>query len=135
MKILGFNRVELLLPPDEIDAAVAKFNDTFGFRLEPPHRVAGQPVLSTTDFAAGIELIAPAGAASPLAARLAEKGRGGIGPLVWEVEDLDAAREHLVRRGCRIYFEFEGEGVRQICLDPDEFFGYVITFMQRVREA
>ena len=31
MKILGFNRVELLLPAEEIDAAVAKFNDTFGF--------------------------------------------------------------------------------------------------------
>ena len=135
MKILRFNRVELLLPADEIGAAVAKFNDTFGFRLEPPHRVAGQPVLSTADFAAGIELIAPAGAASPLAARLAEKGRGGIGPLVWEVDDLDVAREHLVRKGCRIYFEFEGEGVRQICLDPDEFYGYVITFMQRVRPA
>jgi methylmalonyl-CoA/ethylmalonyl-CoA epimerase len=134
VKILGLNRVELLLPADEIDAAVAKFNDTFGFRLAPPHRVAGQPVLSTVDFAAGIELIAPGGEASPLASRLAEKGRGGIGPLVWEVDDLDAAREHLLRKGCRIYFEFEGEGVRQICLDPDEFFGYVITFMQRVQK-
>ena len=110
MKILGFNRVELLLPADEIDAAVAKFNDTFGFRLDPPHRVEGQPVLSTVDFDAGIELIAPGGPGSPLAPRLAEKGRGGIGPLVWEVDDIDAAREHLLRKGCRIYFEFEGEG-------------------------
>ena len=132
MKILGFNRVELLLPAEEIDAAVAKFNDTFGFQLAPPHRVGNHPILSTVDFAAGIELIAPGGEASPLTPRLAEKGRGGIGPLVWEVDDIDAAREHLLRKGCRIYYEFEGEGVKQICLDPDEFFGYVITFMQRL---
>ena len=135
MKILGLNRVELLLPADEIEAAVAKLNDAFGFQLAPPHRVAGQPVLSTVDFAAGIELIAPGGEGSPLAARLAEKGRGGIGPIVWEVDDLDAARDHLLRKGYRIYYEFEGEGVRQICLDPDEFFGYVITFMQRLQKA
>src|SRR5215475_14367379 len=88
VKILGFNRVELLLPADEIDAAVAKFNDTFGFRLDRPHRVAGQPVLSTTDFAAGIELIASAGAPRPLAARLAQQGRGGRRRLVWGVHDL-----------------------------------------------
>ena len=135
MKILGFNRVELMVPADEIDDAVAKFNDTFGFALAPAHKVAGQDVLSTVDFAAGIEFMAPSGPDSPLAPRLAKKGRGGIGPLVWEVDDIDAAREHLIAKGASIYFEYEGEGIRQICLDPDEFFGYVITFMQRTAKS
>jgi hypothetical protein len=38
----------------------------------------------------------------------------------------------VLAKGYRIHFEYEGAGVRQIILDPDEFFGYLITFMQRI---
>ena len=131
MKILGFSRVELMLSPDDIHGAVEKFNDVLGSSLEPPHTVSNGDILSTTDWDAKIELMGPAHAGSPLMARLEKKGKGGIGPLVWEVEDIDAAREHVLAKGYSIYYEFEGEGVKQICLDPEEFYGYVITFMQR----
>jgi hypothetical protein len=132
MKILGFNRVELMLSPDEIHQAVERFNDVLGTSFAPPHAVAGGDVLSTTDWDSHLELMGPASTDSPMMARLAQKGRGGIGPLVWEVEDIDDARDHVVAKGYRVFYEFEGEGVKQLCLDPDEFFGYVITFMQRI---
>ncbi len=133
MKIIGFSRVELMLSADEIDGAVAKFNDVLGFALAPPKSLNDGDVLSTTDWNAHIELIAPGRPESPLSPRLALKGRGGIGPLVWEVDDIDAARAELVGKGASIYYEYEGEGIKQICLDPAEFYGYVITFMQRVK--
>jgi hypothetical protein len=132
VKILGFSRVELMLSPDEIHEAVERFNDVLGTSFPPPHVVADGNVLSTTDWDAKVELMGPATTESPMMQRLAAKGRGGIGPLVWEVEDIDDARQHVLNKGYRIFYEFEGEGVKQICLDPEQFYGYVITFMQRV---
>jgi hypothetical protein len=82
MRILGFNRVELLLAPDDIHQAAERFNDLLG-----------------TSFA----------------------------PLVWEVASIDEAREYILGRGHRIRFEYQEEGVKQIILDPDEWYGYLIT--------
>jgi len=62
---------------------------------------------------------------------LERKGRGGIGPLVWEVDNIDEARDYVLGKGYRIFYEYEEPGVRQIILDPEQFFGYFITFMQR----
>ena len=131
MKVTRFNRVELLLPAEDLEAAVRVFNDVLGGSIEPPHLIEDQQVLTTVDYALGIELMAPGGPDSRLNASLARKGRGGIGPLVWEVDDLDATKAELVEKGYRIFFEYEGEGVRQLHLDPDQLFGYGVTFTQR----
>jgi hypothetical protein len=132
MKILGFNRVELMMSPEDIHAAVERFNDLLGTSFLPPELVSDGNVLTTTDWDNHLELYGPAHPDSPQAPSLAKKGRGGIGPLVWEVDDIDGAREYVLAKGYKIHFEFEGAGVRQIILDPDEFFGYLITFMQRI---
>ena len=42
-------------------------------------------------------------------------------------------REYVLGKGYRIIFEYEEVGVKQIILDPDQLFGYLITFMQRDR--
>lgn len=135
MKILGLNRVELLLPPDQLDEAVRVFNDVLGADFDPPELLTEHQVLSTTDFEVGLELFGPGGPDSALHASLARKGVGAIGPIVWEVEDLDEAKRELVGKGYAIYFEYENaeKGIRQLCLDPAEMFGYTITFMQRTR--
>jgi catechol 2,3-dioxygenase-like lactoylglutathione lyase family enzyme len=131
MKILGFNRVELMLSPEDIQAAVEQFNDLLGTSFEPPRLVNDGDVFTTTDWNNKLELYGPAHRDSPQMAMLEKKGRGGIGPLVWEVDNIDEAREYVLGKGYRIVYEYEEPGVHQIILDPEQFFGYLITFMQR----
>jgi catechol 2,3-dioxygenase-like lactoylglutathione lyase family enzyme len=132
MRILGFNRVELMMSADDIHAAVERFNDLLGTSFGPPDLVHDGNILTTTDWDNHLELYGPAHADSPQTAMLERKGKGGIGPLVWEVDNIDEAREYVLAKGYRIQHEFKGIGVSQIILDPDQFFGYLITFMQRV---
>ena len=131
MEILGFNRVELMMSAEDIHAAVDRFNDLLGTSFESPDLVSDGNVLTTTDWDNHIELYGPAHSDSPQAAMLAKKGKGGIGPLVWEVDNIDEARDYVLAKGYRIKFEYHEAGVSQIILDPDQFFGYLITFMQR----
>jgi catechol 2,3-dioxygenase-like lactoylglutathione lyase family enzyme len=131
MKILGFNRVELMMSPEDMNEAIERFNDLLGTSFEPPRVVSDGNILTTTDWNNKIELFGPAHADSPQAASLTRKGRGGIGPLVWEVDNIDEAREYVLGKGYRILFEYQEVGVKQIILDPEQLFGYLITFMQR----
>jgi uncharacterized OB-fold protein len=141
VKILGFNRVELVVREDEIEAAVRQFNDLLGLRLPPPHRIEGHPVLSATDFDGHIELVAPVNGEGNFGARLAEHGPGQIGPLVWEIDDdIDAARGWLREQGFAIRFEYDSSagsaeeratGVYQLVLDPSQWFGFNVTLMKR----
>jgi len=130
MRILGFNRVELLLASDDIHEAAERLNDLLGTSFAPPRLTAGGHVYTTTDWDNHVELYGPSGPSSRIAPRLEDKGRGAIGPLVWEVASIDEAREYVLSRGHRIHFEYEEEGIKQIVLDPDEWYGYLITFIE-----
>jgi catechol 2,3-dioxygenase-like lactoylglutathione lyase family enzyme len=140
MEIRGFNRVELIVAENEIADAVRQFNEVLGLRLPDPHPIEGTPVLSATDFDGHIELVAPSGPTGHFASRLASQGPGQIGPLVWEVDDIDAAREWVADKGFRIIFEYDSSkgnaseqasDVYQLVLDPAQWFGFNVTLMQR----
>ena len=140
MKVLGFNRVELIVREDQIEDAVRQFNELLGTRLPRPHPIEGNPVLSSTDFDGSVEFVAPIDGQGPFAARLDAQGAGQIGPLVWEVDDVDVARGWLAERGFRITYEYDSTkgnaaeaaaAVRQLILDPDQWFGFTVTLMQR----
>jgi hypothetical protein len=60
MNILGFNRVELMMSPEDIHAAVEQFNDLLGTSFHPPDLLNDGNVLSTTDWDNHIELYGPA---------------------------------------------------------------------------
>jgi len=49
VKILGFNRVELIVREDEIHDAIAQFNELLGLNLPQPHAIEGHPVLFSGD--------------------------------------------------------------------------------------
>jgi hypothetical protein len=120
-----------MMSPEDMNEAIERFNDLLGTSFEPPRVVSDGNILTTTDWNNKIELFGPAHADSPQAASLTRKGRGGIGPLVWEVDNIDEAREYVLGKGYRILFEYQEVGVKQIILDPEQLFGYLITFMQR----
>lgn len=132
MRVRRLNRVELVLPGEDIPEAARTFNAVLGGHLLPPVEVVGQQVVSTTDYALGIELYGPSGADSPKNAYWEHKQtRGAIGPLVFEVDDLDVAKRHATDNGFHVKFEFGEPGARQVHLDPTELFGYVVTFTER----
>lgn len=140
MKVKGFNRVELIVREDQIQDAVKQFNELLGLKLPKPISIEGHPVWSSTDFDGGLEFVAPVNGQGPFAHRLAEHGSGQIGPLVWEIEDANAARDWLVERGYRIFFEYDSSKgnaaeahtpVHQLVLDPEQWFGFHVTLMER----
>ena len=136
MEIRGFNRVELIVREDQIEDAVRQFNELLGTHLPAPHPIAGQPVLSSTDFDGFVEFVAPIDGGGGFGAKLAAHGPGQVGPLVWEIADVDEARAWLVERGFRIRFEYDSSkgnaseaasGVYQLVLDPEQWFGFSVT--------
>lgn len=138
--IKGFNRVELIVQEDQIDDAIRQFNEVLGLHIVTPHRIAGVPVLSATDFDGSIEFVSPLVGEGPFADRLARGGPGQIGPLVWEVADIDQTWEWLSHNGYRIFYEYDSTqgndferapNVHQLVLDPDQWFGFNVTLMQR----
>ena len=141
MEILGFNRVELIVRDDQIDAAVRQFNELLGTSLPTPHAIKGHGHLSSTDFDGGLEFVAPVGDEGPFATKLARHGPGQIGPLVWEVADIESARAWLGERGFQIVYEYDSSkgnadeaaaAVHQLVLDPEQWFGFSVTLMQRL---
>jgi len=142
MKILGFNRVELIVAEGEIEQAVKQFNEAFGLQMPKPHRIEGVPVLSATDRDGGLEIVAPVGNEGGFAEKLARGGPGQIGPLVWEIEDVDEARAWLAEHDYRIQFEYDSRlgkvdesatAVHQLILDPSQWFGFSVTLMKRFK--
>ena len=140
MKVKGFNRVELIVREDQIEQAVQQFNDVLGTKLPKPIAIEGHPVLSSTDFDGSIEFVAAPKGEGPFANR----GVGAFGPLVWEIEDLSSARSWLEANGYTIQFEYDSTqgseaeastAVRQLILDPDQWFGFHVTLMERSRST
>jgi hypothetical protein len=125
MRINRFNRVELLVEAHELDDAVARFNELPGFNLEL-HEVEGADVRSAVDWGQSVEIFAASGPDSILNERRAIKGRGAVGPLVWEVDDIEEAKAWAAEKGIKVIYEYK----RQICLDPEHFYGYTVTLTE-----
>jgi hypothetical protein len=134
MKILGLNRVELLLPDQDMDGAVETFNQGLGFDLTAPMTLP-EGIRSSFDFSAGLELVSPSSEASPIFPVLRVKGKGALLTIVWEVDSIESAKAWATEKGLPIQFEFEGHGIKQICFDQSAFYGYVVTLMERVGET
>lgn len=81
-----------------------------------------------------VELLEPLGEASPIAAFLAKNASGGIHHICYEVENIKAARDHLVAAGARILGDGEpkvgAHGKPVIFLHPKDFNGTLIELEQ-----
>jgi len=134
MKILGLNRVELLLPDGDLDDAIETFNAGLGFQLCKPLKL-DEGIRSSVDFAAGLELVSPSDEASPVFPLLGESKRGALLTIVWEVDSIDAAKAWAEEKGLPVQFTYEGHGIKQLCFHESAFHGYVVTLMERVGET
>ena len=82
-----------------------------------------------------IELLEPLGDASPIAAFLIKNPSGGMHHICYEVDDIYAARDHLMASGARIL----GDGLTKIgahgkpvlFLHPKDFNGVLVELEQK----
>lgn len=120
----------------DLAAATAVYRDTLGGRVsdavpQPDHGV-------TTVFVelpnTKIELLEPLGEDSPIVRFLERNPDGGIHHLCYEVDDILAARDRLVREGARVLGTGEprigAHGKPVLFLHPKDFCGTLVELEQ-----
>ena len=117
---------------NDLDAAVALYRDTLGAKVseavdQPDHGVVTVFVeLSNTK----IELLYPLGDNSPIKGFLEKNKAGGVHHICYEVEDIYAARDKLVKDGMRILGSGEprigAHGKPILFLHPKDFCGTLV---------
>ena len=135
MPMIGrLNHVAIAVP--DIAAAAKVYEETLGAKVseqvpQPDHGV-------TTVFVelpnTKIELLEPLGEDSPIAAFLERNKTGGMHHVCYEVEDIIAARDHLVANGGRVLGSGEpkisAHGKPVLFLHPKDFCGTLVELEQ-----
>jgi methylmalonyl-CoA/ethylmalonyl-CoA epimerase len=128
------NHVAIAVP--DLAAAADQYRQLLGAEVSPPTAQPAHGV--TTVFVTlpntKIELLAPLGADSPITGFLERNPGGAIHHLCYEVQDILAARDHLLRQGARVLGDGEpriGAHDRPVLfLHPKDFSGTLIEVEQ-----
>jgi methylmalonyl-CoA/ethylmalonyl-CoA epimerase len=124
------NHVAIAVP--DLEAAAAQYRTALGANVgapqdEPDH---GVTVVFIELPNTKIELLYPLGEASPIAGFLEKNPSGGIHHICYEVEDILAARDHLVKSGARVLGTGEpkigAHGKPVLFLHPKDFNGCLV---------
>ena len=124
------NHVAIAVP--DLGAATAIYRDRLGAAVSGPVDLPEHGV--TTVFVelpnTKIELIAPLGDASPIAAFLARSPEGGVHHLCYEVADIAAAAERMKADGARVLGDgrpkIGAHGKPVLFLHPKDFAGTLV---------
>jgi hypothetical protein len=135
MKVLGINRAELLV--EDSEAAEATFKLLFnGANFSPDLGVHNRPLDCRTDHAIGLELVHPKDETDKIGQLMKAKGQH-VFTVVYDVESIDDAREHLKKNGFEIQYEGdysakpEVDVHKQIVVRPDRTHGMLVVFQER----
>jgi methylmalonyl-CoA/ethylmalonyl-CoA epimerase len=128
------NHVAIVVP--DLAAAAAVYRDTLGAEVSAPLALPAHGV--TTVFVVlpntKIELLHPLGESSPIAGFLAKNPSGGMHHVCYEVDDIKAARDHLVAAGARVLGDGEPRlGAHDkpvLFLHPKDFCGTLVELEQ-----
>jgi methylmalonyl-CoA/ethylmalonyl-CoA epimerase len=128
------NHVALVVP--DLAKAAATYRDALGGKISAPQPLPEHGV--TTVFVnlpnTKIELLEPLGADSPIAKFLERNPDGGMHHVCYEVEDIIAARDRLVKEGARVLGGGEpkigAHGKPVLFLHPKDFFGTLVELEQ-----
>ena len=130
-----FNHVAIAVP--DLDAAAAQYRDALGANVgapqhEPDH---GVTVIFIELPNTKIELLYPLGDDSPINGFLEKNPSGGIHHVCYEVDDILAARDHLIASGLRVLGNGEpkigAHGKPVIFLHPKDMNG-TLTELEQV---
>ncbi|MBS7539964.1 methylmalonyl-CoA epimerase [Ancylobacter lacus] len=120
----------------DLDAASARYRDTLGARVSAPLALPEHGVVTVFVELPNtkIELLAPLGEASPIATFLERNPDGGIHHICCEVDDIQAARDHLLSAGARVLGTGEprigAHGKPVLFLHPKDFCGTLLELEQ-----
>jgi methylmalonyl-CoA/ethylmalonyl-CoA epimerase len=128
------NHVALAVP--DLGKAAATYRDALGAHISAPLALPEHGV--TTVFVnlpnTKIELLEPLGTDSPIAKFLERNPDGGMHHVCYEVDDIRAARDRLVREGARVLGGGEpkigAHGKPVLFLHPKDFFGTLVEIEQ-----
>ena len=119
---------------NNLDKAAALYRDMLGAKVSAP---VSQPEHGVTTVfvelpGAKIELLSPLGEASPIANFLKRNPQGGVHHLSFEVADIAAARDKLVKSGARVLGDVKtgAHGKSVLFLHPKDFGGVLIELEQ-----
>jgi methylmalonyl-CoA/ethylmalonyl-CoA epimerase len=128
------NHVAIAVP--DLAAATATYRDTLGARVTdaqalPEH---GVTVVFVDTGNTKVELLAPLGTNSPIAAFLEKNPSGGMHHLCYEVDDILAARDRLKASGARVLGDgnpkIGAHGKPVLFLHPKDFCGTLVELEQ-----
>ncbi|MDM9619701.1 methylmalonyl-CoA epimerase [Rhizobium sp. S96] len=128
------NHIAMAVP--DLAAATAVYRDTLGATVSVPQALPehGVTVVFVELPNTKVELLEPLGAESPIATFLEKNPSGGMHHICYEVDDIVAARDHLVRAGARVLGNGEpkigAHGKPVLFLHPKDFFGALVELEQ-----
>ena len=128
------NHVAIAVP--DLEAATALYRDTLGAAVSQPQAepAHGVTVVFVELPNTKVELLAPLGEGSPIAAFLAKNPSGGIHHVCYEVDDILAARDRLKASGARVLGDGEpkigAHGKPVLFLHPKDFTGTLVELEQ-----
>jgi methylmalonyl-CoA/ethylmalonyl-CoA epimerase len=120
----------------DIEAASRTYRETLGAQVSAPEPIAehGVTVVFITLPNTKIELIEPLGSESPIAKFLEKNPDGGMHHICYEVDDILAARDQLMRTGARVLGSGEpkigAHGKPVLFLHPKDFNGTLVELEQ-----
>ncbi len=128
------NHVAIVVP--DLKAATAVYRDTLGGKVSAPMDLPEHGV--TTVFVelpnTKIELLAPLGPSSPIAKFLQANPSGGMHHVCYEVPNIIAARDRLLKAGARVLGDGEpktgAHGKPVLFLHPKDFCGTLVELEQ-----
>lgn len=124
------NHVAIAVP--DLAAAAARYRDALGASVGEAQALPAHGVrVAFVDLPnSRVELMEPLGENSPIAAFLSRNPAGGLHHLCYEVEDIRAARDHLLAAGARVLGDGEpktgAHGRPVLFLHPKDFLGTLI---------
>jgi methylmalonyl-CoA/ethylmalonyl-CoA epimerase len=116
----------------DLGAAAARYRDTLGATVSAPQALPehGVTVVFVELANTKVELLQPLGDNSPIAAFLEKNPSGGMHHICYEVADIRAARDRLVKSGARVLGGDEprigAHGKPVLFLHPKDFLGTLI---------
>jgi methylmalonyl-CoA/ethylmalonyl-CoA epimerase len=120
----------------DLASAARLYRETLGADVSAPEPLAehGVTVVFVSLPNTKVELLEPLGENSPIAGFLERNPDGGIHHVCYEVEDIEAARDRLVKTGARVLGSGEpktgAHGKPVLFLHPKDFNGTLVELEQ-----